>query len=147
MRDIKGYEGQYAITSCGRVWSYKSKKFLSLKEEKSGYLRVGLCKDGKQKYFLVHRLVAEAYVSNLNSYETVDHIDNCKTHNYPNNLQWMTRRDNTKKTKGTQIECVETGEIFESYSAAAKVYNKAPGNIRDAVLRGGKSAGYHWKIA
>ena len=29
MKDIKGYEGLYAITSCGRVWSYKRKKFLS----------------------------------------------------------------------------------------------------------------------
>lgn len=28
MRDIKGYEGLYAVTSCGRVWSYRSNKFL-----------------------------------------------------------------------------------------------------------------------
>ena len=28
MKDIKGYEGLYAITSCGKVWSYHSKKFL-----------------------------------------------------------------------------------------------------------------------
>lgn len=27
MRDIPGYEGLYAITSCGKVWSYKRKIF------------------------------------------------------------------------------------------------------------------------
>lgn len=29
MKDIKGYEGLYAVTSCGKIWSYKRKKFLS----------------------------------------------------------------------------------------------------------------------
>lgn len=29
MKDIQGYEGLYAITSCGKVWSYRRKKFLS----------------------------------------------------------------------------------------------------------------------
>lgn len=29
MRDIPGYEGEYAVTSCGKVWSHKRKKFLA----------------------------------------------------------------------------------------------------------------------
>lgn len=29
MRDIVGFEGLYAITSCGKVWSYKSNKFMA----------------------------------------------------------------------------------------------------------------------
>ena len=37
-----GYEGQYAITSCGRVWSYKRKKFLKPSKTKLGYLQVSL---------------------------------------------------------------------------------------------------------
>ena len=43
MRDIQGYEGLYGITSCGRVWSYRSQKFLKPKINK-GYLRVELDK-------------------------------------------------------------------------------------------------------
>ena len=46
MKDIPGYEEQYAITSCGRVWSYKSKNFLSPKRDKDGYYFVGLSKNG-----------------------------------------------------------------------------------------------------
>jgi len=85
MKDIIGYEKLYAITSCGRVWSYKRNKFLS-SEKVNGYERVTLCKDGKRKHFLIHRLVAEAYIPNPNSYDTVDHINNDKTKNYVNNL-------------------------------------------------------------
>ena len=46
MTDIKGYEGLYAITSCGKVWSYKSNKFLKLRTTKNGYKQVALCKNG-----------------------------------------------------------------------------------------------------
>jgi hypothetical protein len=37
MKDIKGYEGLYAITSCGKVWGYKYKRFLSPAITKHGY--------------------------------------------------------------------------------------------------------------
>lgn len=37
MKDIAGYEGLYAITSCGKVWSYKSKRFLTGWQDKKGY--------------------------------------------------------------------------------------------------------------
>ena len=48
MKDIKGYEGLYAVTSCGKVWSYRSNKFLKTEITTNGYLRVALVK--KQKY-------------------------------------------------------------------------------------------------
>lgn len=44
MKDIKGYENEYAITSCGRVWSYKSKKFLSSNDNGRGYKSTGAYK-------------------------------------------------------------------------------------------------------
>ena len=56
MRDVKGYEGLYAVTSCGKVWSYKSDRFLSPCKTKSGYMFVRLCKNGKVKKMFVHRL-------------------------------------------------------------------------------------------
>ena len=60
MKDIKGYEGLYAVTSCGKVWSYKSKRFLTPAKTHNGYLIVNLCKDGQGKMYRVHRIVAEA---------------------------------------------------------------------------------------
>jgi hypothetical protein len=88
MEDIKGYEGLYAVTSCGRVWSYRSKKFLKPKEDKNGYLSVGLRLNGKQDRRYIHRLVAEAYIPNPAALPQVNHKDEIKSHNYINNLEW-----------------------------------------------------------
>lgn len=64
MRDIPSYEGLYAATEDGRIWSYRSKKFLKPRLTKKGYYRVVLYKDGKGKDFYIHRLIAEAYLDN-----------------------------------------------------------------------------------
>jgi hypothetical protein len=42
MKDITGFEGLYAITTCGKVWSYRSKKFLKPYKNANGYHRVNL---------------------------------------------------------------------------------------------------------
>ena len=94
MRDIKGFEGLYAITSCGKVWSYRSKKFLALYQTKSGYLTANLSKNGKSKPYRVNRLVAEAYLENPNNLPYVNHKDEVKTHNWINNLEWCDAKYN-----------------------------------------------------
>lgn len=126
MKDIKGYEGIYAITSCGKVWSYRSKKFLSPCHEKNGYMSVRLWNEGKGKAFYIHRLVAEAYIPNPEGKPQVDHIDEVKTHNWVGNLQWLTPGENSrrslagrKKSKITSskvrpIYCVELDQVFKS---------------------------------
>lgn len=105
MKDIKGYEGLYGITSCGKVWSYRSKKFLS-PDKTSGYERVILQKNGDKKRFLVHRLVADAYIPNPNNLPEVDHIDGNKRKNCANNLQWMSGLDNTRKANNVKVRCI-----------------------------------------
>ena len=82
MKDIRGYEGLYAITSCGKVWSYRRKKFLKPGVIQGGYLNVVLTnKDGQQKNHRVHRLVAEAYIPNPEGKEQVNHKDENKYNN------------------------------------------------------------------
>lgn len=83
MKDIQGYEGLYAITSCGRVWSYKYKRFLIPYKNNKGYLLVKLTKDG----YSIHRLVALNYIPNPENKEQVNHKDE-------NNLEWMTNYEN-----------------------------------------------------
>ena len=101
MRDIIGYEGLYAITSCGRVWSYKRNKFLAPRE-KDGYLNVHLYKDGISKEFLVHRLVGLAYIDNPNNLPEINHKSEVKTENFVNNLEWCSSKYNN--TYGTRIQ-------------------------------------------
>ena len=150
MKDIKNYEGLYAITSCGKVWSYKTKKFLKPYGNKNGYLRVDLRKDKERKHFLIHRLVAEAYIPNPNNYETVDHIDFDKTNNCVNNLQWMSRGENCRKRRycGTKpVRCIELNTIYPSVSEAARSLNLNISCI-SKVCRGERktTGGYHWEF-
>ena len=148
MKDIKGYEGLYAITSCGRVWSYRSKKFLKNRDNGHGYKQVGLWHNNKQKIFYVHRLVAEAYISNPNNLLEVDHIDRNLSHNWVNNLRWVDYIDNgrnKRKFEYKQVINIETGEIFETRAAAARKYNVSKTAINNAIKRKGTCCDYHWR--
>ena len=69
-------------------------KFLKLREDIDGYIVVGLSKNGKQKNYKVHRLVAIAFISNPNNYVEINHIDENKHNNNVDNLEWCTRKYN-----------------------------------------------------
>ena len=94
MRDVIGFEGLYAVTSCGKVWSYKNKKFLKNLNHTDGYLVVNLYKNGKHYTKRVHRLVCEAYVENPNNYTEISHLDETRIHNWVNNLAWCSHSQN-----------------------------------------------------
>ena len=93
MKDIKNYEGLYAVTSCGKVWSYTHKRFLN-PQCNGHYYQVNLSKDGKTRHHFIHRLVAEAYLLNPNSLPQVNHIDENKANNAVTNLEWCTVKEN-----------------------------------------------------
>ena len=102
MKDVIGYEGLYAVTSDGKVWSYprgngmnKHGKFL--KQETSGrYPMVSLMKNGSRKQATVHRLIAEAYLENPNMLPQVNHIDGDKHNNCVENLEWCDASHNMR---------------------------------------------------
>ena len=155
MRDITGYEGLYAVTSCGRVWSYRSKRFLKSYKEGHGYLKVDLCKNGERKKKKIHRLVLETYNPCENMEELqANHLDENKENNCLNNLSWMTAKQNcnygtrnqrSAAARGKKVRCIDTGVIYESTKEAERQTSINQGNI-SKVCRGiYKSAGgLHW---
>jgi len=102
---IKGFEGYYEISSWGRVkslakrWSVGVKKdsFLKhgIKRIKNKYLNVTFCVDKVKTVLRVHRLVAEYFCENPNSYNVVNHLDSDIFNNYYKNLEWTTSSGNT----------------------------------------------------
>nr|DAQ31525.1 MAG TPA: homing endonuclease [Caudoviricetes sp.] len=104
-KDIEGYEGLYQVSNFGRVKSLdryvlRNENTLFVKGivlsqlNNRGYLTVRLCNSGKYKNYLVHKLVANAFIHNDNNYSEINHIDENKHNNYVDNLEWCDRKYN-----------------------------------------------------
>ena len=109
-RDIAGYEGHYQISNFGRVKSFKNGKVKVRKPyiDKDGYLQIVLSKNGINKWSKIHRLVAEAFIPNLEQKPDIDHIFNNKLDNFVENLRWVTKSENNRYAYETGR--VKTGE-------------------------------------
>lgn len=133
-RKIKNFD-HYSISNLGRVYSHKSKKFLkpflTIIENPQSYLKVRLSQNHVIKTFYIHRLVAAAFVSNPNQYNTVNHKDCDKHNNKADNLEFMSNRQNTYHafTKGLikikqpqAVKNIEDNLYFYSLNEAARYY-------------------------
>lgn len=152
MRDLRGYEGQYAVTSCGKIWSYITQKFLATYFA-NGYEYTTL-KDNT--HIKISRAVAEAYLPNPNNLPQVNHKDEVKAHNYVNNLEWSdsmynanygTRNERIGKAHSKKIYCKELDRTFNSQKEAAAELGLDQGNI-SRVCRGkaNTTGGYHFEF-
>lgn len=105
-KEIKGYEGLYEVSSEGRVRGLIKGNYLTFKDS-SGYQRVGLCIHSKQKWFLVHRLVAQAFIPNPDEKPEVDHINCDRCDNRVENLRWVTSKENNNNpvTRKNKSDC------------------------------------------
>ena len=109
--DIPGFE-TYQVSNLGRVKSKEKvwycgngakhiKPEYELKYGSSrGYKNVTLTKDGKRKGFTVHKLVASAFIPNLESKPYIDHINRDLLDNRVENLRWCTARENCANRGG-----------------------------------------------
>lgn len=92
---VAGYEGKYEVSNLGNVKSlYHKGRILSPGTIGGGYLGVSLYKDGKGHTKRLHRVVAVAFLKNLDDLPEVNHIDENKKNNAVSNLEWCTRRHN-----------------------------------------------------
>lgn len=130
-KDIEEYEGLYQVSNLGRVKRLKGKyvsaeRMVNPSRHTDGYLQFNLCKNGKRKNHKIHRLVAQAFIPNPENKPEVNHIDEDKTNNNINNLEWSTRKENVNhgtrnervsKTMSTPIIAInlKTGESKDFY--------------------------------
>ena len=115
------YEGLYKVSNLGRILSLNYRntgkaELMNPFEDKDGYLRVNLRKNGEYKTCKVHRLVSETFLENPENLPEVNHKDEDKTNNFvflnedgsvdkeKSNLEWKTHKDNINH--GTRNERV-----------------------------------------
>lgn len=130
-KDIVGYEGKYAVSSQGRVMSLKSyggsgQRLLKTTKRPDGYLKVVLSRNGEGKNYLVHRLVAMAFLPNPNGLEMINHKDEVRSNNCVDNLEWCSRSYNQlyslaihperRYVFGNNFRDKKTGELFSSWT-------------------------------
>lgn len=98
-KPIKGFEGLYEVSNFGNILSLKWRggskpKLMTPIIHKNGYCNMALSKNGVIKRCLVHRLVAEAFISNPYNLPQINHKDEIKTNNHVSNLEWCTQAYN-----------------------------------------------------
>lgn len=149
--DIKGFE-TYQITDDGRVWSKKSNMWRKPSYNKDGYLVVLLYdRYGRRHNKPIHRLVAEAFIPNLENKPCVDHINTVRTDNRVENLRWVDWKENSnneltiqklydhKRSCKKVFQYTLEGEligVFESAKKAAEVVDGTSAGISYCCIGG-----------
>jgi len=125
-KDISGYEGLYQVSNLGKVKSLKFNKILKCHTQHN-ILMVNLKKDSKNRLFNLPKLVASAFLPNINNYYYLRYKDNDYTNCRVDNLVWK-----SKKIPPTQLEkarrvilCRQLGIIsFTANEMVAKLKNE-----------------------
>lgn len=123
-KDIQGYEGIYKVSNLGNVKSCfreGTKGGLLKKVERNHYFRARLWKNGKVKTIGIHRLVAQAFIPNVDNKPCINHKDGNKQNNVVTNLEWVTYSENALHSysnsfrKTRPVVQLKNGEVVEIY--------------------------------
>ena len=167
-KDIDGYEGLYQISNFGNVKSFRQSSKLHKIEEyilkptlaNNGYYQITLYNNAKRRKFLVHRLVASAFIQNPDSMPCINHKDENRLNNRADNLEWCTHEYNN--SYGTAIiRSVDTRSrpveqytvdgkliaIYRSAKMAAELLGFTQRHIQHCCNNGSFGFGYFWKYS
>lgn len=136
-KPVVGLEKYYEVSSLGRVKTKERKEVTpkgynrTVRERikspsiwKNGYLRVNLYFDGDNKFMYVHRLVAIAFLGDFSNSLEVNHIDENKSNNALDNLEWITRQENIvygsrlHKIRKPVVKISKEGKMLRGYRGA-----------------------------
>lgn len=167
-KDIPNYEGLYQVSNLGRVKSFRKSTKYHCKNEyilkpniaSHGYAEVTFYKNTIRHKFLIHRLVASAFVPNPDNLPQINHKDENRTNNTADNLEWCTAEYNNAygtarirsiDTKSIPIEQVTfDGKIIAVYRStriAAEILGINKGTLKSAINKHYQFKGYYWQYS
>lgn len=128
--DFLGYKN-YEVSNLGRVKSLignnKILKPRTLGGYSKGYLRMGLVADHESKYFLIHRLVALAFIPNddIENKIEINHKDKNRSNNSVENLEWCSKKYNMEYRSKDIYQYNLNGELVAKWN-----------NIKECIQKG-----------
>lgn len=159
-KDVVGYEGIYEVSNYGRIRTHKDKtttnsknttrkwqqRYLKDKTPNGRNVRVELWKNGKSTSYLVHRIVAQAFIPMIYGKQDINHIDGNPKNNRVDNLEWCNHLENNrhayengliKISSRIKLTSMASGEefCFESMAKASAFINKNVGYISGVLAR------------
>ena len=129
-KNVIGYEGLYEVSNMGNVRNVRRNTLLKLSKTNYGYIQVHLYKNGIRTGFQVHRLVAEAFLSNPDNLPMINHKDEDKTNNSVDNLEWCDAKYNvnyghrTENAINTRVKNGYADPDFIGFGLNEKEYMK-----------------------
>jgi hypothetical protein len=146
-KPLKEYKGVYEINSLGEIISLHRRnpnRLLTQRIDRAGYYTVRLSLKGKTATKLIHRLIAETFIPNLDNKPYVNHINGIKTDNAITNLEWVTHSENIKHAFDTGLwkvpdltkrklfdEC--SNRTFDSIKEASDYYGINHSTLRNRL--------------
>lgn len=153
MRAIRGYEGLYSVTNDGRVFAHQrditTKRGLSWTKPArflkpilvNGYLKVTLYGVDGGRSWLVHRLVAGAWLPADEARPFINHKDSNRSNNHISNLEWCTTAENNRhgwREGNRKVTSAAYAALDRAHAARRRFTEEQVSDIRARVAAGAK---------
>lgn len=109
-RPVKGYEGLYEISNLGNLYNLVKQNYPYKFKNYKGYIQTSLYKDKKRKTTTIHRLMAQAFISNPENKPQINHKNGIKDYNRLGNLEWCDQFENMRHAFDTGLKKGLSGE-------------------------------------